>query len=415
MVYSLNHERERKVSSFLLVSLPLMTPYFCPFTSVPLPLVVMLLAGICFFLKGRRNYQKAVLPKSFKAFIIYACLIPVFGIAVYGDIGSFVVSYKGLIIFLCFLLFAIPYCSISYVSRYLSWIATIAIIVFVLQEIMYVFVGSRFSALIPFLDVSYEYMDMAQMREFQANWDRSSSFFLEPSHFSQYISAYLALLLGENANRGKIFDKKAIIVSVVLLLTKSGTALLLLMTLWLVFFLSINIKRHIKYLILLPGVAVIALIAYSKVISSDYGQEMMSRTVELSSESRDSSSGQIRVVRGFLVYSEIPIVQKVFGVGNGFATNVIDNSSARYLFVDDERYLNNIQTLLIGYGLVGLFLFLLFLFRISSCSNDLIPRFFCVTFFILSFMECFWLESKMLMLLAIPLIIYRNNLNLIER
>ena len=127
----------------------------------------------------------------------------------------------------------------------------------------------------------------------------------------------------------------------------------------------------------------------------------MARTEELDVEQEHLSSGAIRIYRGYFVFGAMPFVEKVTGVGSGTTGDVIEHSPFYFLFYDFERYLNNIQMLLVGYGLVGTLLFGLFLKDLIKCRNPIALM--CVLLFIgMCFIEYFWGSVKMILYLAIP-------------
>lgn len=390
----------KKYASFALVVGPLLTPYYFPGTTIPLEnffILFNILLLVCYN-KFRPVYY---MPKGYLLFFIYALFAPVLGLLFYRNFNSFISSYVSIILFtLSFLLF-IPHLDYNLIKKYYKVCVLFVSTIFVIQELMFNLVGYRFSALIPFIPVRYSYVDTAEFIAKQMVAPRSQSVFLEPSHLAQFLLGYLAILLGENIQKNKLLSFSTLGLSLLLLLTWSGNGILLTLLLWIVFFVMIRMNPIKKYFVIVPLLLIVIFISLQYFSSTEKGEEVMARTEELDVEQEHLSSGAIRIYRGYFVFGAMPFVEKVTGVGSGTTGDVIEHSPFYFLFYDFERYLNNIQMLLVGYGLVGTLLFGLFLKDLIKCRNPIALM--CVLLFIgMCFIEYFWGSVKMILYLAIP-------------
>ena len=225
----------KKYASFALVFGPLLTPYYFPGTTIPLE-NFFLLFNIILLLCYNKFRPVYFVPKGYSLFFIYALLAPIIGYLCYKNFDSYKSSYVSIVLFTMSLILLVPHLEYNLIKKYYKVCVSVAIVVFVAQELMFNIMGYRFSALIPYLPVRYSYVTTSEFIANQMIAPRSQSVFLEPSHFAQFLLGYLAILLGENVQKRKLFSVSTLVLSLILLLTWSGNAIILTLLLWLVFF-----------------------------------------------------------------------------------------------------------------------------------------------------------------------------------
>ena len=385
----------QNLSCLALVSMPLLQCYNILGTA----LTKFLMLGLILFFLFVGNKRPQV-PKQLKYFLVYAFTIPQIFAIISGNTSEFLGSYITLILFSATFVCLMPYLSLSHIIRYYRVIVYIAIGVFVLQEVSFLVLGSRFGVLIPFLDL-YTGMPASDYLEHYQSFERSCSIFVEPSHFAQYLAPYLALTLNDYSKKRRFFGIDAIIISVALLLARSGNGYFLLASIWVVHFLMCRISMLKKLCIVLPIVAFIIIYGFDYISKTDIGSEVLERTEQLDADySGDKHSGTIRIYRGLWVYATMAPVLKVFGVGLGGVNDIIDNSPLSWSFAEDH-YVNNASLFLMAFGYIGCALLLLFL--VSLCSRA-VPGtiYIIVAFVVLCFMESFTFDSRMLLYLLLP-------------
>lgn len=386
-------EKFQKLVNLVIVLLPLFQCY--NFFGISAGKILMLLFFIILLIFGKR---KPVVTSNFKVFLVYAFTVPQLVAIITGNTSNFVGSFVTLGLYALCLCYALPYIEFDVLKKYYRFVVFIAVSVFALQEISALTFGKRFSALIPFLTL-YNDVPASQYAAIIANEDRSCSLFVEPSHFAQYLAPFLAITLCGLSKKHKLFDTMSIVLSLVLLLLRSGNGLLLLAFIWILHIIFVDIKIVKKILTTTPLVAIVLFVALPKLLATDQGQDLLERQETMDVDyAGDSRSATIRIYRGFFVYGEAPTSVKTLGVGVGGADDVIDHSAFKWMFFN-EHYLNNASGFLISYGWVGTFLFLLFLFRFRGNKEK--GRFVALgAFLVLSFMERFMFDTRMLLYLC---------------
>jgi len=391
-----------KFASFSIVFAPLLEPYVLPGTSINLDVAFLFITSIiCLGNKRQEGFQ---LPYKLSMFIGYALIIPVAGLLYYSDFTGLKSSYISTILYVLNILLIIPHVKIEYVLKFFKYLVLVSGFVLIVQEFMFATMGYRFSALIPFLPIKYDSTTTDAYMQSQMLRTRSSSFFLEPAHLAQYLLAYLSICLANNIRNKKLISKSLLLTLLFLMLTWSGNAILVapLLIIYYILFSEINISKKVFAIaIIFAGITYIQ--------STSKGSELLSRTEELSYDgSQRISSGTMRIFRGYYVFDAMPQTQKIAGVGSGYCSNVIEDSSSFWMFSGSERYINNIQELLIAYGIIGTFLFLLHLFGLYKYSWHY-GRMLIIAFLGLCFIEQFWLGPKMFLYLGLAISFSRQQ------
>lgn len=357
---------------------------------------LMLITCIILFLNGKQVFD---VPQHFKWFLIYAFTIPQLVAIVTSNTSHFVGSYITLGLFAFTLCLLIPYLRLDLVLKYYRLFVYLTIVIFALQELSSLLLGHRFSALIPFLTL-YTDVEASKFAPTLINADRSSSIFVEPSHYAQYLAPFLALSLYDLYKKHKFLSKDAVIVSLVFLIMRSGNGLILCASIWLVHLLIANIGKLKKIFIIIPLALLLLYQGFMILSQTEQGAEVLDRQEELSADySRTDSSGTIRIYRGFFVQSGMSLLTQMFGVGQGGANDIIDHSAYRWMFFN-EHYLNNASGFLISYGYIGTLLFLLFLFSQYNKSNKA-SLLLIVAFIVLCFIESFMCDVRMLLYISL--------------
>lgn len=390
----------RNYAAFSIIFTPFLFPYYFPYTTINMSVLFMLCNGMLFFIYNHIHKIHTVWPKFFKLFVCYSLITPFIGFFFYGKTSAIYSTYVTILPLVLCLIEATPLISWEIIKKYYRRAVYCCIAFFIVQEIMYYSMGWRLMGLIPVLDVSYSYITMQQFIENMSHLNRSMSFFLEPAHYAQYVLGYLAVTLGDNYKHNRLYSKESVIITIALLLTWSGTAILLTLILWIVSFIFYKKNPIIKYFIVLPMTSAIAIIAVFYISNTEMGKNMLDRQSEISSDQERMSSGMIRIYRGYFVFSDMNFFEKTLGVGTGTCPEVIEKSRYLFMFYSFERYLNTAQILLIGDGIIGTFLFLLFLLGLTSRKNPY-ARLMISLLIGLSFLEGFWMSGRMLLYLEL--------------
>lgn len=398
-----NHNIRYQILNFLIVFTPWLEPY--KWNGIDLDTLALFFTIFFSFTIIRNKWR---LNYNFKPFLFYGIIVPPIISIIYGLDSNIKSSYIILSLYTLFVGQISNNLSLKYFIKYYRILVYIAICVFVLQEIMFVSVGYRFSALIPFLDLKYNFTTMQNFIITQMFFPRSSSVFLEPSHFAQYIVPYFAYSLSKNTEH---INFKRFVEPVLLLLVffflKSGCGIVCSIAILSAYVPVLRISVFKKVIFFICGIIVFPLL-FNRIAASETGEQILNRTEELEVGNNYNSSGTQRIFRGFYVYEEESPILKIFGVGTGGCIDVINQSSARMMFNSNERYINNVHTLLIGFGFIGTLLFIIHIFslyRLSTLDGKLIM----IGFIALCFMESFFLNSKMILYIGFIYALINNK------
>ncbi len=383
-----------RILSFLIIAIPLFEPYSFNGVSLDSLLFFSIVVYSCMFSsKVLKN------PLLIKPFFIYALIIPNLSAIAFGYSNHLISSITVVAIYWLCIHKVFPQLCLVQMLKYYKYIVWLSCAVFLCQEVMYSVLGYRFSALIPYFDLKYSDVSMASFIQKQMFYERSSSFFLEPSHLAQFIIPYLAIILGKNHNA---FSLKAyiqpLILTSILFILRSGCGLVCAGLIWIFYILSIRLDLIKKVIFVTISVLAIV-ICFQYLAATEIGEFLIRRSSEFDASASYERSGVIRVIRGFLVFDSMDLVQQLFGVGTGGSIDVVNNSPYLYMFFGEERYLNNIQTLLIGFGIVGTFLFFIHLCRLYR-DNTLAAKLILISFIGMSFLDSFFMNSKMTLYMA---------------
>lgn len=263
-------------------------------------------------------------------------------------------------------------------------------IVFLLQETCYYATGVRFSALMPFLPLIYTTVDMSSFISGQILADRSSSIFLEPAQMAQYIIPYYVITLFKSNSLEK-FNWEIFFLIFILILLQSGNGLLVCGIISIIWLLKIKkTKSNIGKIILLLFLCIL-FIAWFK--GTLIGDDIFNRIGEFSPDD-SNTSGYYRIFRGYELWLDLDITDKLFGIQSSQLARIINTLGAGALF-DNEIYLNTFQSKLIYSGIFGTIIYFMWIFKEIN-SSSYIGKFILGALIILHFIASVDLSLLML-------------------
>ena len=391
----------RKIISFLVVVYPILNIYCLPgFTVLSIANILTIGFFMLSLVKGYKLLFK--LPEGFGIFWAY---VAVTHLLFASNFGLGLLIPGGVSFFLWVILFWLGNSMLDYnaLKRSYRIVFIICSVAFLLQEFSYYTIGSRplFMLPLPFYGV-----DAQEILMNQTCLDRSSCFFIEPSHFAQFTLPLLAIEIFDNSN-DKVMNKFAIYIVLILLLLQSGNGilgLLILLSIRLLTYLRYSKGKH-KYLTLSFFIALL-LFAVWKYVGTEAGMGIVERAAKLGIDEDSGSSA--RTVRGFFLYSQLPLFNKIFGCHLDSLMTFMTSSNVSYLFINEMTgdyniYLNGFQHVLIYNGIVGMVLFLAIWFRLFK-SNNLFQKVLILLYLILMFISNQHLGQMMLLSMLLPFI-----------
>jgi hypothetical protein len=333
-----------------------------------------------------KQYSLPKFPRNYLLYFIYMFIIPF--LYIFTDMTSMSdILYKsiGTMFFALSFGYAYRYLDYGCLVRIYEKSALICSVFFLIQEIFYFSGGTRILGIIPGLPIvngenTNAYVDM------QEALTRSTSFFLEPAHFAQYISMYLVIKLF--ADRDKFVDFSSFFASIILLLSRSGNGYFVLILCWSIYLLLCIVKRRYLSKVFLSIIVLMALVSVAlNFEGNEILSSVISRKEELSTNA-ENTSGYIRIFSGYFFYNELPSMAKIFGIGHGRLGHA------------NALYLNGIQQILIFGWIIGLFLFSIFLFGLMK-NNSTIAKILVLVILLFHFIAIGYNSTVILLMFVI--------------
>ena len=329
--------------------------------------------------------------------------------------GNYLTSFtnKGLLLFVLFISFVLPNLNHTLLLKYYRIFVYLALGLYCIQEVTYILLGFRLTLYLPFFEMYYEGTDVSDLVSSRASMERSSSFFLEPAHFLQYIFPYVCIVTFNTLSNFKDNWKECLFLVFVVLFARSGCGYvgLIFMAIYFVVisdYMSFSKKISLGLVIVFLLYLVIHFFSQTDLVSNvikRFNQEF-ALNIDISS----GRSGFIRMYRGYFIFSLLDSWSKVFGVGTG-STDYVCSLYKHPLISYDGPYLNGIQTVLIQGGFLGTFLVIRFFKKF--CANwHAISLSILVVFLGMCFVESMWFNAKMLLYISVAYsynIVHRTN------
>lgn len=280
---------------------------------------------------------------------------------------------------------------VNKLRKYVYYIFFLAAMLFLYQNIAYYVLGQGTSVILPisnhlnYGDFNFSELQIHQKTRFAG---RFSSIFAEPSYWAQYCVVTLCLELFCEENKTKLFSKKALLISIVLLAIQSGVGvlclgLLLLIKLFHIIFINKDTSK-IRYLILLLPIVCYAAYVY---ISSDIGQALVERGNNISSaQGMGGRSSFLRLFYGWEYLANLPFDTLLFG-----ANEFIGISA------DGDSFFNCASYFTLMHGVLGSVLLVLF-YYLNAIKNGLLAVGSALVLLLISMMEAIYLSPIMLIL-----------------
>jgi hypothetical protein len=362
--------KKNKLNKYFAVSvvlLPILDIYGIGIRGLSVGKVIVLLIILLGFIT--KQYSIPKYPKYYLPYFLYMFIVPfVYIFTASASITNIIYKSIGSLFFAFSLGYAFGYVDLKYLIKTYEKTVIISSFFFLIQEISYFTFGVRILGLIPHIPLA-DTSSIDIYIDILSNINRSSSFFLEPAHFAQYILAYLVLNIF--SNKGIFINTNSIFISIILILLRSGNGYLGLLLIWSIYyFLCVINKKHILKVILSVVLILVSIYITFNLQNNEIVSSITSRTSELSG-TEENSSGYARIYKGYALYGNLPFQKQLMGVGQGNLESFIANNFALYhlYFEGESIYLNGIQQLICYGGIVGFILFFVFNFNLMHKNS----------------------------------------------
>ena len=293
----------------------------------------------------------------------------------------------GLLMYLLFFGFYYSYISKDLLLKYYKCFAYIVVFVFFIQYFGKNFLDFPFSGFIPFIP-----LNIGDERFIQDDYvasiiseDRCNSIFAEPSHFAQFLLPIICIDLFYSTDKNRL--KRLLIWVIPIILTKSGVGavgLLLILVTFGIYF--IKNKSIATVVITCFCLAVPLILGTHLFLNSEYATEMLARSEEFTGVD-DHVSAYVRVIRGFVLYGDMPFYERLIGIDSNMLENRIRAAGLELSYAKDAgAYMNLCQNFLIREGLIVFLPFIIGLL-ITFGKLNWAGKAILVVFIGLSFME----------------------------
>lgn len=241
---------------------------------------------------------------------------------------------------------------LSYVSKFYYFFVFLASIYLLLQWVYHTFIGGYLPIYINY-SLLFPPEARAESLAVYYRWAfRPSSLFLEPSYYSKFVLPGIALLVFKS--KKSKFEILTIVVScVALLMSTANSAIIGLLIIFIIKLLDINMKNSVKNVLLKFLLALIMIATFIFFSSSSHTSYQSDRLI---------SGGSInqRIIRGTIIFNELPFFHQIFGVGiNNLGSYVIENGIYTQYDETNLNYAASSVQLLVCFGIIGFVVFLI--------------------------------------------------------
>lgn len=221
---------------------------------------------------------------------------------------------------------------------------------------------------LPFLPIYHETYTELDYYSLFAKMFRPTSFLLEPAHFSRYMLIPLILMLFDNKRRSKFYW--TILFSLAIVFSTSGSGIIALFIVWIVWFGTMIGTGKIPKRKLVP-IGLVAIVAFA-ITRLNVFQSAFYRILNSNLTNVDTAGGAR--FRGYMRYFELPTIFKIIGKGYG---NTPDTTLATWF--------SGASYLLYGTGIIGfivcIVMFIKLFFRCTSRTGKMLVIVFLFLFF----------------------------------
>lgn len=369
-----------KYISFVFAVQPMLDVYGVGIKGLGLGKVIMIILSLlCILLNVRSlSFVKILhsIPANFKPYLCWGLFVP-FIYIYYTGFSYNDLAYKTIAVIGFWLTFGVVCAVVDYKMffKYFQYAAVFASAGLLLQIALYFVLGFYPPLVVPYLPLATGESARNLFIQYLSE-DRPASFFLEPSNYAYYAAAGLVISLFKSEG----FRKQKWIIAfltISLIASRSGSAYLLSFVAYLsyFFFYRHQIPQRIKIRVI--GILLLMPVVFTAISSFEVTQSIQERAKEFNNdEDQSSTSGYLRMYRGFAIFSNLSLEEKIIGIGHS-NVNMFKNSHQSLMsdvnaLDEDGLYLNGFAQILIYNGLIGMALFMIALFPYIKKKETLV-------------------------------------------
>lgn len=222
------------------------------------------------------------------------------------------------------------------------------------------------------------FLPMLNYDNVMLNYNRPCSIFTEPSAFATFIIPLLLLALYRNEFRFSM------IISIAIAASTSTSGIIMMIFVWA--YAMIAFKKRISLKIWMLFLIGLVLMFF---LTSDIFSFALEKTLTIGSTTSDYT----RLTKGWVTYWELPIKEKLIGVGQGYISEFMINTGTRFSWLSNAalqsitrwNYQSTAGGIFVDCGFLIGILFYMFIFRMfekgNGISNAIVCLFILLTIF----------------------------------
>lgn len=357
----------RDFCSLAIAFYPILSIYSTGIPGISIGELALLFLSFFYLIKRKKRIQF-----KFKGFAIYTICISLLMCGLHAEYTFSTFAFHAVSTLLIIYLISVA-CSIGNldeVVKQLKNLCLYSIIFFAAQYLLFVVSGTTISGIVSFLPLSNG-ENSAEFHELQMGRDRMSSLFEEPAHFSEFLCVPLCLYLFNSRDKKDFIF--CILITVCIFLSTSALGAVSVVIIWGMRFLEFLRQGNHKWLSYFTIIVIV--FALPTLTATEIVTATTSRIAEISGVGVENSvhgfSSYIRVLRGYIPFTEQNVFIQIVGNGVGSLESYIKTHHSQYLSLVDglPDYINSIQYILLGSGVIGLFLFLKQIYVVFKSST----------------------------------------------
>lgn len=379
----------KKIFTFLIVLLPILGQYKSPIPKMELAtfsilcLIPFIMTSEIRKVKYTKNTKK--IRKVFLLFCAYIIVSTVISVSLQNNDNFSIVLRSGKFVFLIVFVICMYYenlFDIDYGIKILKNITLIASLYIIVQTICFYVLHMTLPGIIPNLVEQGEYDNLSYGYAKNLALFRPTSFFLEPSMFSEYVIVYLVYVLFNENGRNTYLQ--AIIITIGIICSTSGSGYVYCFLAWGMFLYKkfmTNITS--KKILVIVFITLLGICFAPKLLNISIVNKSIQRGIDGSETGGNAFLGRVSSLE---FYNELNGIYKIIGMGYG---NPVDG-----------KFMNSLSYVMYCCGVVGIIL-LVYLFysllKFKSCNkgkNAFIIIWICSLFFSTTFVAtkiCFYI------------------------
>ena len=225
----------------------------------------------------------------------------------------------------------------------------------------------------------------------------NTSIFSEPAHISEYLIPYLCYLLfcETDEKRKKYFS---IIISLSIILTLSGTGIILVGIVWLLYFTLLSDKRGSRKIVLgVIGIILVVAVFFVMQTFEDYNT-MFGKLFFSSNGSLEANKSSFRIYRGWDYVFKMPIANLLTGVGFVHMETFAMRNGLRSIFDNDFKlfeWFSGITEVILYFGIIGAIPFVMHIVKLYKNQSKYTKSIIIVFFSLLFTSQILFLETHL--------------------